>query len=120
MIHPKALGKMAQSTCHIARASHSEVIASLILPNIGNIHLCWVHMLGSTSNGHANAVVMEGEGFLQTCSLCTHSSLTSMDGVEITVLQAWNGRNIWIQKDTSMEICAELIPQLKRHSSHKQ
>lgn len=79
MIHPKALGKMAQSTCHIARALHSEVISSIILLNIGNIRSCWVHVLGSTSKGHAN-VVMEGEGFLQKCPLCTHSNLTSMCG----------------------------------------
>ena len=119
MVYPKAYGKTAHSTCNIARALGSQVTSSLMLLNIGNLHLPWVHVLGSTSKGHADAEMMEGEGFLQKYSLCTHNSLTSVDCVEMTVLQTWNSRNFWMQKDASTETCAELIPQLQRHPTHK-
>lgn len=89
-----------------------------MLLNTGNLHLPWVQVLGSTSKGHANTEKMEGEAFFQNYSLCTHSSLTSIDGVEMTALQTWNGRNFWMQ-DTSIDTRAELVPQLQRHPTHK-
>lgn len=65
MVYPTAQGKITHSTCYIARALGSQVTSSLMLLNVGNLHLPWVHVLGSTSKGHANAEVMEGEEFLQ-------------------------------------------------------
>lgn len=81
MVYPKAEGKAAHSTCYIARALGSHVTSSLTLLNIGSLHLLWVHVPGGISKGHAKTEMMEGEGFLQKYSLCTHNSLTSVDGV---------------------------------------
>jgi len=57
---PQSMGK--HGMCRIARALGSRATGPLMLLHTHNLHLPWVHALGSTSKGHANAEVGGGRG----------------------------------------------------------
>lgn len=74
----------------------------LMLLNTGNLHLPWVQVLGITSKGHANAEMMEGEGFLQKYSLCTHWCRTGPTITKASIPQA-----LVIATGFSKDLCKE-------------